>query len=284
MPRTPALAGLRSRVADWRWHRSVDTYLVSYPKSGRTWLRLMLGELLRVDHGVDTDDPTDLYGITAPRSDLPTLAVRHEGRPHRSRREEIRSDKRRFRSKDVILLVRDPRDVVVSSYFQASRRDARFTGTLEEFIAAPVGGFDTILRFYGTWAAARSVPRRFLLVRYEDLHRDTRGELARVVDFLGLRASPEGLDHAVAAGDFDRMRELESSGAIAAKRMRPGDASDAESYKMRRGEVGGAADYLDAEQFAQLTERVRRELPPMFGYPVALDGTTRPGTDPDGGS
>ena len=39
-----------------------------------------------------------------------------------------------------------------------------------------------------------------------------------------------------------------------------GDASDADSFKVRRGKVGGFADYFDADQQRQLNEMVRTHL------------------------
>jgi hypothetical protein len=69
----------------------------------------------------------------------------------------------------VILLVRDLHDTVVSSCLNW-----------------PCGSLASMLRYYNVWAAQRTVPREFKLVRYEDMHADAPGELRRVHAFLGL--------------------------------------------------------------------------------------------------
>ena len=89
-----------------------------------------------------------------------------EGRPW----QDLDTDKSRYHGKKVVYLTRDPRDVVVSCYFQATRRKSLFHGTISEFIRSDKYGIRKIVAFNRIWHAARNVPEAFLLVRYEDLH------------------------------------------------------------------------------------------------------------------
>ena len=57
---------------------------------------------------------------------------------------------------------------------------------------------------------------------------------------------------------FDRLQSLERQGAFASGRLTAADTTDADSFKVRRGKVGGFADYFDAEQQQRLEELVRR--------------------------
>ena len=43
------------------------------------------------------------------------------------------------------------------------------------------------------------------------------------------------------------MQKLEAAGAFDSKILRPGDVRDPESFKVRRGKVGGYREYLSAE-------------------------------------
>ena len=52
----------------------------------------------------------------------------------------------------MILLVRDPRDVIVSLYHQRRGRHGGYPGSLAEFLDERVGGFESLLRFYDAWA------------------------------------------------------------------------------------------------------------------------------------
>ena len=49
-----------------------------------------------------------------------------------------------------------------------------------------------------------------LVIRYEDLHRNTSGVLLQMADFIGIRTSPEQLHWAVEASTADSMRQIES--------------------------------------------------------------------------
>ena len=71
---------------------------------------------------------------------------------------------------------------------------------------------------------------------------------------------------AVEFGSFGNMRSMESSDALKSGRLRARDSSDAESFKTRRGVVGGYVDYLEPEQIQWMEERLRRDLHPSFGY------------------
>jgi len=224
----------------WFIHKRVEVYLISYPKCGRTWLRLMIGKALA------------LY-----------------------------FSKEHFRDKNVIFLVRDPRDVIVSSYFEFKKRNALFgtprtknqrlsvNSELSEFIFQPHGGFDTILKYYNIWAENRHVPKEFLLVRYEDLHRSPEAELQRVLNFLGLNEVPQEIVRAaVQFASFENMRRMEAEGRFESSMLKPGDQRDEESYKTRKGEISGFKRYLKDREIEVLNQKMRAQLSPFFGYQV----------------
>jgi hypothetical protein len=71
-----------------------------------------------------------------------------------------------------------------------------------------------------------------------------------------------------------RQEELTNVGAPR-RRLRPGSLDDEESFKTRRGKVGGFADYLSPEDVAFVEEKVRGELDPLFGYPEERPRTDR---------
>jgi hypothetical protein len=211
---------------------------------------------------------------------VPTLYVHHDPDSDTVRENEtgeLRNRLRRYKNSKIIFLVRDPRDVVVSHYFQETRRPKKdphdfFKGSISEFVRDPVKGVDAILTFCNLWASQRQIPQDFLLVRYEDLQRDTTGQLRRILEFLQIKDITEiELEEAVSFGVFENMRKLEQEGTLRSKRLRPGDVHDPESYKTRRGIAGGFYDYLSQEDIIYLNDKLRRELDPFFGYSFELD-------------
>jgi hypothetical protein len=260
------LAAEPRRLFTKYWLRPRGSYVVSYPKSGRTWLRLMLASVCADVTGRALTLDVHRYGN--PAHGIPWIFFTHDGGG--VSKHEAAAAPRFYRGKAVLLLVRDPRDVVVSHFYQMSRRkkDAPAVGDLDSFIRGPFG-IDRVIAFMNRWAGQRSVPGRFTLLRYEDMHADRLGVLRSAVDFFGI---PGVTDHALAAaverGSFERMREIEASGLLDDQRMRPRDPGDPDSYKVRRGRIGGHEDELTGEQIQFIEARIRQSLSPMFWYYV----------------
>lgn len=195
---------------------------------------------------------------------IPSIRQEHDGDPQLRRVGEIERDKRRFADKTVILMVRDPRDAFISYYFEGSKRRGRFTSTVSEFLRSDVGSIDSIITYYNVWAEQRHVPRRFCLVRYEDLHRDTVSELERVMQAIGQRPSRAVLETTVEYARFDNMRKLEQDGTGHRALERSRDLGDSETFKTRKGKVGGYREYLSPEDLEYLESRISPRLAPFF--------------------
>lgn len=264
-------------VARLRWQlelRRLDVVFVSYPKAGRTWLRAMVGRALALHAGVADRATEEDIVLVSPlvkySRSIPRVAFTHDGSPQGATPAEIEADdKRRYRRLRVVLLVRDPRDVVVSLYFQKSRRrmgEVAFPKTIEEFVHGSRGGIDSVIAYHRNWARRSGVPKDLLVVRYEDLHEAPERELRRVLDFMGMvDVSGEVVAAAVDSARFERMRALEQSGTFTAEELQPGDRADPESYKTRRGRIGTYPEYLGPEDVDVVDAKVA-DSGGIFGY------------------
>jgi hypothetical protein len=283
-------AKTRTEIRSWtpnplkRWyaHRNTEVYLVSYPKCGRTWLRLMVGRSIAEYFGLPEDEDTlFIRWKQKPNSQVPWITVIHEDRPMLKAPEELQTSKAKFHDKRVIFLARDPRDVIVSSYYEMKNRGllfgdnpyesrkAVYNGSLTEFIHNREGGFETVLSYYNIWAKNRNVPRGFLLVRYEDMKANAQYELRRVIDFLGLAAIPDKiLAEAVEFASFDNMHAMEAQGKYTSGILNPADQSNQDSFKTRKGKVKGFADQLDEADITYLNHLMEEKLVDYFGYAV----------------
>jgi hypothetical protein len=191
-----------------------------------------------------------------------------------------------FRNRRVLLLVRDPRDVAVSQFFQWSHRmDAhkkwlnRYPPkddelTVWQFVAEHEAGLDRAISFLNVWAEAASKLEAVEVVRYEDMRSEPEVALHRVLRFLGADPDPAEVRDAVEYARFDNMRRLEEGLQVSAsgRRLVPGERGKSDSYKVRRAKVGGWRDYFDEEQIAALDARVRAGLRPGLGYTPAEQG------------
>jgi hypothetical protein len=254
----------------------IPTFVIAYPKCGRTWLRLMIGKAFQehFDLELNASDlmETDKFHYIDKR--IPYVRFIHDDDPHFKHPDGLALDKTRYRGTRVILLVRDPRDVVVSNFFEYTKRggkrlagDEDYQGDLSLYLRYEIGSLETMIRFYNIWARNKQTPSSFLLVRYEDVHENTSGELRRVLDFLGLaEISDEVVHESVSFASFKNMHRMEKKDAFLSDRLRPGDKDDPESYKTRRGKVGGYVDYLSKEDINYLNQRIRAELDSYYGY------------------
>ncbi len=245
----------------WRKWRA-DVHLVSYPKCGRTWLVLLIVEALQRHHGLKrVRNPLKPRRMASRRRGIPYIHAHHDGGPEFLLPEEIPRDKTFYRGRKVIFLVRDPRDVLVSSYFQKAKRNYNYEGSMAEFLTERRGGLESILTFYNVWAASVNVPSDFLMVAYEDLHTDAHGELRRVLSFLGYTDVDEGvIDEAVEQCRFDNMRQLERNNQYKTGALSPRDPGDETTYKTRQGKRGGYRDHLSAQQIAWIDDVIERQL------------------------
>jgi len=236
----------------WRT-RNAEAFVVSYPKTGRTWLRVMLGQFLADRVGKGADILLDTYAISELAGVKKTLFTHDgpfllfSGAPYN----ELAFHHDSYRGRDVVFIVRDVRDTLVSSYFQESKRMHTYSGSISDFLRDDVFGVRRIVTFYNLWYQNRTVPRSFLLVRYEDMHADPNAVLAEVVRALGVPdADPEAVKRAVAYASFDNMKKMESSGVFRDPMMQPGQSGSGESFKVRRGKIGGYTDYMSPEDVA----------------------------------
>lgn len=188
-----------------------DTFLVSYPKSGNTWVRFLLANLIHPNETVTFANINHLLpapGVitrrflkTVPR---PRILKSHE--PFDAR------------FKKVIYLVRDPRDVAVSEFFfDRKKRYIDPATTLDQFIAPFLAGhtssYGSWWEHVASWIGARHSNPAFLLMRYEDLLSNPIPETAKIAEFLGIQADEARFKAAVERSSADKMRKLEKQDA-----------------------------------------------------------------------
>lgn len=188
-----------------------DVFLVSYPKSGNTWARFLIANLIH------PEAPVTFANIDSLVPESEELSKRQLSRLPRPR---IMKSHEYFdpRFQQVIYLVRDPRDVVVSEYhyFRKRRRiedELPWEKFVSRFLAGQTSEYGSWAENVGSWVATRDNHPGFLLLRYEDMLVDPCGALARIAAFLGRPATAEQVARAVERSSAERMRKLESDPA-----------------------------------------------------------------------
>jgi hypothetical protein len=249
-----------------------DALLVSIPKSGRTWVRTFLCAYFCEKIGQPfTLEPERYEGV-------PRIIYTHDLFEQRTKADlwdKLRGkylipQKERNRL-PIILLARDPRDAFVSLYVQLTRRTQETPNELKKMSAAqmlrdPAFGIGSMVEIMNSWLAEWTGRADFLLLRYETLRSAPAPSFLELLQVLGERpVNEKAFADALEFSDFGHMKKLESAGAFESKILRAGDARDPESFKVRRGKIGGFEDYLSAADREYAGETLKA-LDARFGY------------------
>jgi hypothetical protein len=246
-----------------------DVIVLSVAKSGRTWLRVLLNKYMAELNQL----AFSLDDIGAGDADLPSIVYTHEVWDHFSKANRFQRLAGKYivpeavlGTKTVLVLYRDPRDVIVSLYFQKTKRSNRKIDTdLSSFVGNRQFGLSVIVAVLNHWRKRLRHHPNCLWISYEELKADPTQTLSKIVSFLNLGLDREVMAAAVAFADFQNMKKLEISGAFSDAILKPGDPNDPESFKVRKGKVGGYVDYFEPEDLFRLDAAVS-QLDPFFKY------------------
>jgi Sulfotransferase domain len=248
--------------------------ILSVPKSGRTWLRAFLCAYFCRRFGLEFTLRTGRYDLPG----FPRIVFSHDLFEHRTKgdrwdrlRGKYLVPRRELNRAKVILLARDPRDCFVSLYLQLTRRDpnapVNLRGkTVSEMLRDEKFGVRAIISAMNDWINEFSGRDNFTLVRYEALRASPAEYFRDLLAVLG-ESEPDGtmFQDALEFSRFENMQKLEAAGAFDLNILHPGDVRDPESFKVRRGKVGGYREYLSVED-QQYAAAALMDLDPRFGY------------------
>jgi alcohol sulfotransferase len=259
--------------------QKADIVVVSFGKSGRTWLRVMVSHLFRVMYDLPENAILGFDNFHNLNRAVPKIFFTHDNYI-----KDFTGDfetKEPFYGKRVILLARDPRDVAVSQFFQWKFRikptkvainnyppmDSDIS--LFDFVTGDNGGsMHAVTDYLNLWAKEADKVEHFHLLRYEDLRAEPHRELRRLLDFMQVDASEEHVNAAVEYSSYENMKKMESRQQfrLAGGRMMPRDKDNPDSYKVRRAKVGGYRDYFTDEEVAAIDRQLAETLDPLFDY------------------
>jgi hypothetical protein len=260
----------------WMRHRGLDAndvYLAEYPRCGSTWLRFMMLEILTQNSAgfLDVSKTLPEVGMHAP-----VPATLPGGGRFIKTHEPYRSDYRR-----AVYLVRDIRDVLFSMYacdegFGSLDYFSQGRG-LEGYIESYLKGETT--RF-GSWQghvqsfldSPIANSGDLLVIRYEDMRRDTEAVLMQILDFLGVQRDRSIVQGAIANNTLDRMRAKEDSAKQNPDRITKGTLLRNHDKKRFVGAapLGGWKERLTPEQIL-LVDEYASDAMRRLGYPLGRD-------------
>lgn len=257
-----------------------DCVIVSFGKSGRTWLRVLLSRFYQLKHDLSARHLIGFDNLHHKNAAIPRIFFTHDN--YLKDYTGNSDSKKDYYAKKVVLLVRNPLDTTVSQYFQWKFRMRPGKKALNDypdhgadmeifpFMMDREAGLPKVIDYLNLWA--REAPRcaDFLLVRYEDMRSDTAATLARITDFIGTPGSAEQIAGAVQFASVENMRQMETKRTfwLSGSRMVAKDRSNPDSFKVRKAKVGGFREYFDETQIQQMRELVERDLADLYDFPL----------------
>jgi hypothetical protein len=222
-----------------------DVFIVTYPKSGTTWLQMIVYQLttdgaMEFAH-IDQVSPhleETLVPTGRKLSDLPgTLRV---VKSHQRYGDIVKGPGR------YIYGVRNGLDVAVSYYHHSRKYLPGWNGLpMDEFFQRFMAGRVP----YGTWFEhvagwLRNEDRlNVLIVNYEELSADLEAGVRRIADFCGITIDPADMPRILERCSFAFMREHEHRFSLEGRE--PPRRTDPRMRFIREGKVGGWQQELD---------------------------------------
>jgi len=281
-------------------------WLASYPKSGNTWMRVFLANLilnepeplpLKRINEVCSSEPNEIWfrpladKAVSELSDrkIAALRTRAQERAASLNKNTIPMKTHSLCGKDfgyptisvkatigVIYIVRDPRDVVLSA---ADHYGLTIDQAIEMMADKKARGRgtpgNTVHELMGSWSDhVRSWTRwkhtPLIVLRYEDMLADSLGQLGMVARKLGITQDEARIRRAVEFSSFKKLQAQEADSGFIEKSV------NSQRF-FRSGRAGGWRDSLTADQ-AALIERVHAEQMRRFGYlpPAPSDSGGKP--------
>lgn len=172
-----------------------EIYVIGFPKSGNTWLARLLGD--------------SLQGLVAAGDGHKALSDWRYGKSEYVIRQRHLQEQPPPGARSV-LIIRDPRDVIVSAahYWQMSLRDYfhHMEGGIEN--RKPPNVLHGWPEFYRKWIGKKALYEADYFIKYEDLLNNTEDELRKMLVSLGVKFTMGGrICRVVQRNTFARMKK-----------------------------------------------------------------------------
>lgn len=243
-----------------------DVFIVTYPKSGTTWMQNIVRTMLMSD---DTPENAQLkLDDRVPYTDMslnfpfdkiegwpnPRAFKSHHATPSEMDKLIFKGD----RSAKIIYVMRDPRDVSVSLYHHLKKTGlSKFVeeATFDEFHKQYMRNSDVV--YYGLWEKhvdswlSKRTEFNMLVIRYEDMIENSSREIEKVAKFLGAH---------LPSSRIAEIAELTSFTTVMHKGGLLKDESGVTNSILRKGVAGDWKNHFQDKEEAAKMAKIAEEL------------------------
>ena len=185
------------------FNEKIDSYIISYPKSGRTWLYKILSL-----YSFKINNNNFIKNRKVIKFNNTFIKFVHDcGDPSPYPIKPIK-----FRNKEVInrkkiILLRDPREVIVSFWYQTRFREKIYKKDINEFIDDEYLGIDKLISFYN-FLNLESLNISHITT-YKRLTENTYVEIEKILSFLNLKIEKNLIQKSIEECSFVNLQRKE---------------------------------------------------------------------------
>jgi hypothetical protein len=239
-----------------------DVRFISFPRSGRIWIKnitsriaLELGYKRHSGLFLFKHDGTRLRTFIKLKNPLDAYI----------------KDKTMYKDNDVIYLVREPRDAIISGYYYLAYRWGRFnpkrlslSSYLHRDMALPLA-----VDYMNQWARQRSVPRRFMIITYEDALKDMFSVISMILQFIKLEVPEDVIRRCIQDCSAENLCAVEKQYFFKTN-LRPRRAmlnrNIPHSFHANNPVAGNFLSELSQEDIDFSTEYLKEHLDPYYWF------------------
>jgi len=181
--------------------RASDVYFVDWFRSGNIWLRAIFYKLI-TKKDIDFDNLQEILPDIHVSKHLPDTNFYPFPRIIKSHSPYNKHYHR------VVYLVRNPRSSIISFYFYFKEGRGKDVGSISQFLRGENGIISWCQHVRG-WKNKYQV-----LIKFEDLKKNTKKEVTKILDFLDINLTDQEIDAAISSASFKHLKELEQKSKI----------------------------------------------------------------------
>ena len=263
--------------------RSQEIKVRSFPRSGKYWFSLIIaliyseltGKELAAIWNKESTQFKRQYRYKDSFSVLPHFLHTHgEEFYNLCRGEEF--PVKAYEKQSVLLLVRDPRDVIVSAFYYEKFHRGKFDGTISDYLHFTCNdqehitdkhvyafGIDPIINYMNSFAENMQCFGDFYILHYEDLRANPSREIQRVFKHYDIEIRADVIANAVQVASLSNMREMEKERYLMFRKhtLRRDEELGA---IIRKGIVGSHLKEIPIEDLTILNHKIDSCLHPFF--------------------